>query len=112
MLPTRVAKIVTSDNRYCDREQFAVKLSYACTIHKSEGMTLEKARVDIGKNEKPIGLSYVAMSRVKRLQDLLLVPFDYNRLTKIKLPDYVKEFDRKTSKLIEKTNTKYKHLRD
>ena len=92
-----------------ERIQIPLRLSFAVTIHKVQSLTLPLAKVNIGeKIEKNIGLTYVAFSRVKRLEDLLLVPFDYKRLTNIKLPSYVIEHDEKTKKLVEETIRNYK----
>jgi len=53
--------------------------AYALTIHKCQGQTLSKVHVDLGKKESELGLSYVALSRVRSLSDLSLsfVPFEY-----------------------------------
>ena len=61
-----------------------IKLAYALTIHKSQGQTLEKVVVDLGKSEKSLGLAFVALSRVKNHKDFLIQPFPLERLTKIK----------------------------
>ena len=44
--------------------------------HKSQGMTLNKVVVNVGKKECYPGLMFVACSRVRRLADLLFVPPD------------------------------------
>ena len=54
------------------------------TIHKSQGQTLSTAVVDLGENEKSLGLTFVALSRVKKLKDLIILSFPFNRLTAIK----------------------------
>ena len=54
------------------------------TIHKSQGLTLSKAWIDIGKSEKTPGLSYVALSRVKTLSSCVIVPMTLERLTGLK----------------------------
>ena len=48
-----------------ERQQVPLRLSWAMTIHKSQGLTLEKAWIELGKTEKISGLSYVALSRVR-----------------------------------------------
>lgn len=61
-----------------------IRLAYALTIHKSQGLTLPKAWVDIGKSEKTPGISYVAISRVKTLTSCVIEPMTFERLTSMK----------------------------
>ena len=67
-----------------ERQQLPLKLAWALTIHKSQGLTLPKAVIDIGKSEKTPGISYVAISRVKSLSSCLIQPMAYERLQSIK----------------------------
>ena len=71
------------DNKTYTRVNLPLALAWALTIHKSQGLTLEKAVVDIGHSDRSAGLSFVAMSRVRALADLRLMPFSKDRLTKI-----------------------------
>jgi hypothetical protein len=52
-------------------EQFPVKLAWAITIHKSQGLTFEKAIIDVGQAFAD-GQVYVALSRLRSLQGLTL----------------------------------------
>jgi len=52
--------------------QLPLKIAYAISIHKSQGITLDYAEVDI-RNCFCEGQAYVAMSRVKRLDGLSIV---------------------------------------
>ncbi|XP_034250933.1 ATP-dependent DNA helicase PIF7-like [Thrips palmi] len=68
----------------CSRNQFPLMVCYACTIHKSQGLTLDQAVIDIGPSEFSLGVSYVGISRVKTLDGILLNPFPLERLLNIK----------------------------
>ena len=59
----------------CSRLQLPLKLAWALTIHKAQGLPLDKAVVHIGKKEFCIGLTFVACSRVRRLSDLLFLDY-------------------------------------
>lgn len=58
-----------------ERMQYPLKLAYGITIHKSQGMTLDRLVVDCARIFER-GQSYVAMSRVKTLEGLYLKNFE------------------------------------
>ena len=57
-----------------NRRQFPLRLAYTVTIHKSQGMTLDRVVADLGDKELTIGLSYVAASRVRDPNHFMLDP--------------------------------------
>lgn len=75
--------------------QFPIKLAWAITIHKSQGLTFDKAIVDAGDSFAP-GQVYVALSRLRSLEGMVLK----SRITNeaIKTDPLVKEFSKRFEK--------------
>ena len=71
----------SSGGNSCSCLQLPLKLAWAVTIDKAQGLTLDKVTVDVGKKEFCAGLTFVALSRVRCITDLLLnPPFPFQRL--------------------------------
>lgn len=63
----------------CSRRQIPLTLAFAITIHKSQGLTLDKAVVNLDTKRILSNFTYVALSRVRHPNSLALegiAPFD------------------------------------
>ena len=58
--------------RTAHRQQFPLTVSYALSVHKAQGMTLDRAVLNLSHKEHSPGLCYVAVSRARTLQGVLL----------------------------------------
>jgi len=72
-----ISKYVLRDGRL-EREiigsfrQIPVKLAWAITIHKSQGKTFDRVIVDLGRGSFAHGQTYVALSRCRTLEGMIL----------------------------------------
>ena len=66
-----------------DCQDVPLKLRYTMTIHKSQGQTLPKAVIDLGDKEYVAGCTFVALSRVRSINDLVLITMTFSRLQNI-----------------------------
>ena len=74
-IPQNTFEYYYNDRVVAQRIQYPLRLAYGITIHKSQGMTLDKLVVDCARIFER-GQAYVAMSRVKTLNGLYLKNFE------------------------------------
>ena len=80
--------------------QYPLRLAWAITVHKSQGMSLDTAEIDLSKSFER-GMGYVALSRVRSLEGLFLKGLNEMALM---VNEEVLEFDNKFKDL-SKTNS-------
>ena len=81
---TPIRRTWSTSGAQCSRLQLPLKLAWAVTIHKAQGLTLDKVVINVGKKEFSSGLTFVACSRVRHLTDLLFdPPFPFQRVANI-----------------------------
>ncbi len=88
--------------------QIPLRLAWAITVHKSQGMTLDAARVDL-RRAFVEGMGYVALSRVRRLDNLSLVGI--NRMA-LQISPEALEIDKQLRRKSTSDAAKYEPLRE
>jgi ATP-dependent exoDNAse (exonuclease V) alpha subunit len=68
--------------------------AWGITIHKSQGLTLKRAVIELGAKDFAMGLSFVAISQVKSLDGIAFRSnFDVGRLRRTTVTDTKKSLD-------------------
>jgi ATP-dependent DNA helicase PIF1 len=82
--------------------QLPLRLAWAITIHKSQGMSLDAAEMDLSRSFTP-GMGYVALSRVRSVEGLYLKGINE---TALRLHPLIHEFDRELRSMSSANATK------
>ncbi len=96
------------DKKRASISQIPLRLAWAITVHKSQGMTLDAARIDLRKAFVP-GMGYVALSRVKDLSNLYLTGI--NRMA-LQLSDEARNIDERLRSQAAKDAKRFAHLKE
>ena len=72
----------------CARYQIPLILAWALSIHKSQGQTIQRVRVDLGRVFEK-GQSYVALSRAATMEGLQVLRFDPKKVPRFSAFTYI-----------------------
>ena len=78
-----------SENNKSYISHMPIKLAYAISIHKSQGMTIDALEIDLGKNIFACGQLYTALSRGTSLKNIKIINIDKKSF---KINENVKKF--------------------
>jgi len=84
-------------------EQYPLRLAWAITIHKSQGMSLDSAHIDLS-NTFEKGMGYVALSRLRSLSGLYLLGL--NKIA-LEVHEEALEYDKKFQELSHKHGAEF-----
>jgi ATP-dependent DNA helicase PIF1 len=97
-------KTVSSEDKDIFVNFMPMKLAYALSIHKAQGMTLDAIEIDIGTKIFAAGQAYTALSRAKNLKSIKIKDISMNSFI---VNDDVLQFYKDIEKKIKIKNEKY-----
>ncbi len=95
------------DKKRASITQIPLRLAWAITVHKSQGMTLDAARIDL-RRAFVEGMGYVALSRVKNIDNLFLSGINQMAL---RVSPVAQSIDVELRQKAAEASEKYDHLR-
>ena len=75
------ARFYGKEGTLLQRTQIPLILCWAATVHKVQGLSLDAAVMDLGKDVFEPGMAYVALSRVRTLNGVALLNFQPKKMT-------------------------------
>ncbi|XP_067950571.1 ATP-dependent DNA helicase PIF1-like [Watersipora subatra] len=96
---TPIKRTWTAGHTTLSRTSIPLDLAWGMTIHKSQGLTMAKAVIDIGHHEMTAGISFVALSRVQNINDLLVNNFTKEHITRLAINDQILQRKREETRL-------------
>lgn len=98
-------EVLEDDISLAKIKQIPLRLAWAITVHKSQGMSLDAAEIDLGKSFE-YGMGYVALSRVRKLSGIKLLGINDMAL---EINEKIYELDQKLMVLSEEAGREIKN---
>ena len=76
--------IITDTSLRAERTQIPLRLAWALTVHRSQGMTLDFVVVDFGRGTWQHGQAYTALTRVRRSNHIQILNWSSNVMNQVK----------------------------
>ena len=114
-IPIEPKEMFKDDDASISRIQYPFVLGWALTPWKAQGMTLDKAVVRLGRAASSPGVAFVALSRVRHPDDLMLddeFPDMATIMRQMHSAGYIKRQEWETNMKIKFSQTLRRHLRD
>lgn len=81
VIMTEVTSMRISETSRIKRRQYPLILAWAITIHKSQGSSIDRLKVDLSNRIFDDGQTYTAISRCRTLEGLSVIDIDWGKVT-------------------------------